>query len=111
MRPRSTASFTTSSIRSRVSITRVSGRMTPFVMASRTSATDLPEKSNRSDAAAAGLVAAEAAFRPVPAALPARRRAGVDLVCPALRERDDDPEPERELVERDELERDELERD
>src|SRR4051812_27023896 len=94
MRPRSTASFTTSSMRSRVSITRLSGRMTPRVIASRTSATDLPEKSNRSAAALAGAVAAEAALRPVPAALPARGRPLVERVCAALRP------PEREDVER-----------
>jgi hypothetical protein len=62
----------------------LSGRITPFVIASRTSATDLPENSSRSAAAPA----AEPARCPVPAALPARRRAGVDLVW--LRDRDDE---------------------
>jgi hypothetical protein len=87
--------------------------MTPFVIASRTSATDLPEKSSRSAAAAAGLVAAEAAFCPVPAALPARLRAGVDFVCALLRP------PDAELERRDVLlpdlrvleERDDADRD
>jgi len=64
------------------------------VIASRTSATDLPEKSNRSAAALAGAVAAEAALRPVPAALPARRRPLVERVCAVLRP------PERDVVER-----------
>jgi hypothetical protein len=100
--------------------------MTPRVIASRTSATDFPEKSSRSAAAAAGLVAAEPAFWAVPAALPARRRPLVDRVWAALRpdERVDDrravlPEreleeradDERELDERDEPERDEPERE
>src|SRR3954470_484248 len=107
MRPRSTASFTTSSMRSRVSITRLSGRMTPRVIASRTSATDLPEKSNRSAAAAAGFVAADAALLPVPAALPARRRAGVFLVWPPLRVLEEREEPERDELDRDDEERDE----
>src|SRR4051794_10312955 len=101
MRPRSTASFTTSSMRSRVSITRLSGLMTPFVIASRTSATDLPEKSSRSAAAPA----AAPARWPVPAALPARRRAGVERVL-VLREREVverrlvPPLPEREVEDR-----------
>jgi hypothetical protein len=99
----------------------LSGRMTPFVMASRTSATDLPEKSRRS----AALPAADPAFCPVPAALPARRRPAVDLVWALLRppdrdddereleERDDDDRdvPERELPERELPDRDEDERD
>jgi hypothetical protein len=79
-------------------------------MASRTSATDLPEKSSRS----AALPAADPAFCPVPAALPARRRAGVFLVCPPLRaevDRERDDPPERELDEPADFERDELERE
>src|SRR3954468_18571710 len=105
MRPRSTASFTTSSMRSRVSITRFSGRITPFVIASRTSATDLPEKSSRS----AALPAAAPARWPVPAALPARGRAGVFLRVEELPEREEVERllvlpPEREVLpERDEL--------
>jgi hypothetical protein len=57
-------------------MTMFSGRMTPFVIASRTSATDLPEKSSRS----APFAAAAPAFCPVPAAFPARRRPLVDFV-------------------------------
>jgi hypothetical protein len=65
--------------------------MTPRVIASRTSATDLPEKSSRSAAAAA----AAPACCPVPAALPARRRAGVERVLRAeLARRVVPPEPE-----------------
>ena len=45
MRPRLTASSSDSSIRSRVSITRFSGAMTPPLSALRSSATLLPEKS------------------------------------------------------------------
>src|SRR4051794_27380981 len=45
MRPRLTASSSDSSIRSRVSITRLSGVMTPPLSALRSSATLLPEKS------------------------------------------------------------------
>jgi hypothetical protein len=71
--------------------------MTPFVMASRTSATDLPEKSSRS----APFAAADPAFCPVPAALPARRRPAVERVCALLRPPDREVE-ERELDERDE---------
>jgi hypothetical protein len=108
MRPRSTASFTTSSMRSRVSITRLSGRITPRVIASRTSATDLPEKSSRS----AVCPAAEPAFCAVPAALPARRRPAVERVWAALRppllrveEELRDVPPERELLDREPPER------
>src|SRR3954452_16891582 len=101
MRPRSTASFTTSSMRSRVSITMLSGRMTPFVIASRTSATDLPEKSSRS----AALPAADPAFCPVPAALPARRRPAVERVWALLRP------PDREVEEREPEDRDEPDRE
>src|SRR3954451_22180693 len=104
MRPRSTASFTTSSMRSRVSITRLSGRMTPRVIASRTSATDLPEKSSRS----AAPPAAEPAFWAVPAALPARWRPLVERVCAALRPLDARDPDARELDER-ELDPDERE--
>src|SRR5437763_15903382 len=43
MRPRLTASSTTSWIRSRVSITRLSGATTPFAITSRTSATFVPD--------------------------------------------------------------------
>jgi hypothetical protein len=74
-------------------------------MASRTSATDLPEKSSRS----AVLPAADPAFCPVPAALPARRRPAVERVCALLRPPDREVE-ERELDERDEDDRDEPER-
>ena len=66
-----------------------SGRMTPFVIASRTSATDLPEKSSRS----AAFPAAAPAFCPRAAAVPARLR---PLVA-AVRLRED---PERVLEER-----------
>jgi len=94
--------------------------MTPRVIASRTSATDLPEKSSRS----AVCPAAEPAFCAVPAALPARRRAGVERVWAALRplllrveellrelppERDDDERlvepPDRDVDEREDDER------
>src|SRR4051812_49814163 len=101
MRPRSTASFTTSSILSRVSMIRLSGRMTPRVIASRSSATFLPEKSTgvRDEAADAALAApwpalraplAAVCWRPraLPPALAARLRAGVL----AEFERLDDPE-------------------
>lgn len=99
--------------------------MTLRVIASRTSATDLPEKSSRSAAAAAGFVAAEPTCWPVPAALPARRRFFVERVCALLRPRELDEralderelgereleDPEREPVERDEPERDPDDRD
>src|SRR4051794_13702431 len=82
MRPRSTASFTTSSIRSRVSMIRLSGRITPFVIASRSSATFLPEKSSPRAAAAALSPVCLAAFcavcwrpRALPPAFAARLRA------------------------------------
>src|SRR3954469_2675663 len=82
MRPRSTASFTTSSIRSRVIMIRLSGRMTPRVMASRSSATFLPEKSSPRAAAAADSPACRAPFcacccrpRAFPPAFAARLRA------------------------------------
>jgi hypothetical protein len=76
-----------------VIITRFSGRITPFVIASRTSATDFPENSSRS----AALPAAAPARWPVPAALPARRRAGVFFVWAVERRL---VPPEREAVER-----------
>src|SRR3954447_720484 len=98
-RPRSTASFTTSSMRSRVIMIRLSGRMTPFVIASRSSATFLPEKSRLRAAEAADSPVLRAAFcacccrpRALPPALAARLRAALLRV--------DDDEPERELDER-----------
>lgn len=72
-----------------------SGRITPFVIASRTSATDLPEKSSRSAAPAA----AAPACWPRPAALPARWRPFVAVV--RLREVPDLAPDERALDERD----------
>ncbi len=72
-----------------------SGRMTPFVIASRTSATDLPEKSSRS----AALAAAAPACWPRPAAVPARLRPLVAAV--RLRDVPDLAADERELEERD----------
>jgi hypothetical protein len=101
---------------------RLSGRMTPRVIASRSSATFLPEKSVRDAAAAAGFVAAAPTLRApfaaccwrpraLPPALAARLRAGVLLVELELERRvvePDEREPEpllrdavlRELVER-----------
>jgi hypothetical protein len=114
MRPRSTASFTTSSIRSRVSMIRLSGRMTPLVMASRSSATFLPEKSSpvRADAADAADAAVWPALRAPLAALCCRPRALPPAFAARLRagealedvldlraddEREVDPEPLRAL--------------
>jgi hypothetical protein len=77
---------------------RLSGRMTPFVIASRSSATFFPEKSRLRAAEAADPPVLRAAFcaccwrpRALPPALAARLRAAL------LRE--DDDEPERELDE------------
>src|SRR5581483_8213539 len=91
-------SFTTSSMRSRVIMIRLSGRMTPFVIASRSSATFLPEKSRLRAAEAAEPPALRAPFsafcclaRALPPALAARLRAALLRV--------DDDEPERELEE------------
>jgi hypothetical protein len=85
-------------MRSRVIMIRLSGRMTPFVIASRSSATFLPEKSRLRAAEAADPPVLRAAFcacccrpRALPPALAARLRAAL------LREEDD--EPERELEE------------
>src|SRR5436190_1803427 len=71
-------------MRSRVSITRLSGRMTPRVIASRSSATFLPEKSRPRAADAADCPALRAPFsafcwraRALPPALAARLRAAV----------------------------------
>src|SRR5205085_12571872 len=65
IRPRETASWTTSSMRSRVNITRLSGATIPRVMASRTSA----------------------ALRPLPPAAEDARRTGFDAADPVLRAR------------------------
>src|SRR4051794_41888727 len=85
-------------MRSRVIMIRLSGRMTPFVIASRSPATFLPEKSRLRAAEAADPPVLRAAFcacccrpRALPPALAARLRAAL------LRE--DDDEPERELDE------------
>jgi hypothetical protein len=90
-------------MRSRVIMIRLSGRMTPFVIASRSSATFLPEKSRLRAVEAADSPAVRAPFcafccraRALPPALAARLRAAV------LR----DEEPERELEEEPERELD-----
>src|SRR4051812_35666951 len=102
-RPRETASSKTSSIRSRVTITMLSGAISREVSASRSSATFLPEKSSpRDSAAAAGLVAADAVLlaclravcwrpRALPPAFAARLRAGALALLLLARLRDDDP--------------------
>jgi hypothetical protein len=113
-------------MRSRVIMIRLSGRMTPRVIASRSSATFLPEKSVRDAAAAAVSPALRAPFcaccwrpRAFPPALAARLRAGLvpaddrelelrelELLLRALPLRDDElPEPLRELVERELVDR------
>src|SRR3954471_4802988 len=102
-RPRSTASFTTSSMRSRVIMMRLSGRMTPFVIASRSSATFLPEKSRLRAVEAADSPAVRAPFcafccraRALPPALAARLRAAVLRVEEPERELDDEREVDEE---------------
>src|SRR4051794_8710181 len=122
-RPRATASSRTSSMRSRVSITRLSGVISRCASASRSSPTFLPEKSRpRSCALAAGLVAAlaprpavlrAACWRPraLPPALAARvRDALLRVPAPDALEaraallREDELPPERaELLREDEL--------
>src|SRR4051812_10790577 len=119
-RPRSTASFTTSSMRSRVIMIRLSGRITPFVIASRSSATFLPEKSRLRAAEAADPPALRAPFsafcwraRALPPALAARLRAAVlrvdELELFGLRAVDDDERDREEPELREEAELRELE--
>jgi hypothetical protein len=92
-------------MRSRVIMIRLSGRMTPFVIASRSSATFLPEKSRLRAAEAADPPVLRAAFcacccrpRALPPALAARLRAAVLRVEPEpldLRDVDEDEDDER----------------
>src|SRR3954465_14061048 len=109
-RPRSTASFTTSSMRSRVIMIRLSGRMTPLVIASRSSATFLPEKSRLRAAEAADSPAARAPFsavccraRALPPALAARLRAAVLRVEEPTAELDDERHLDEERLPLEEL--------
>src|SRR3954470_13220700 len=104
MRPRLTASSTTSSMRSRVSITRLSGRMTPRVIASRSSAADLPEKSSREAVLPAAAPVCRARFWAVCWRPRARPPADAARRCDALLRVD----PERVEPERDELEREDV---
>jgi hypothetical protein len=90
-------------MRSRVIMIRLSGRMTPFVIASRSSATFLPEKSSERAVEAADSPAAFAPFcafccraRALPPALAARLRAAVLRVEEPERELDDERELDEE---------------
>src|SRR3954452_21142938 len=112
MRPRLTASSTTSSMRSRVSITRLSGRITPRVIASRSSAADFPEKSSREAPLAAAAPVWRARFCAVCCRPRARPPAEAARRCEALlRVVPDRDEPAREdvlFLRADAPERDEL---
>src|SRR3954447_17705426 len=94
-RPRETASSNTSSMRSRVTITMLSGAIRREVSASRSSATFLPEKSSpRDPASAAGAVGAVAALVACLRAVCWRPRALPPALAARVRDallRDDDP--------------------